>query len=144
MHDFATPETWLAHRVSYGETDAMKVVYYAEYFHYFERARNEYIRERGMSYAEVEQAGLFLPVREAQCRYRRPAHYDELIWIRTGISEWGRASLRFLYEIWDEDKTHLLVTGMTQQACVNAQGKPVASSTLLHLMKATPPRQDRY
>ena len=113
MHDFATPETWLAHRVSYGETDAMKVVYYAEY------------------------------LREAQCRYRRPAHYDELIWIRTGISEWGRASLRFLYEIWDEDKTHLLVTGMTQQACVNAQGKPVAAATLLHLMKEAPPRQDR-
>lgn len=73
MHDFPTPETWFPHRVSYGETDCMGVLYYAEYLHIFERARSAFIRERGMSYADVEKRGIILPVREAQCRYRSPA-----------------------------------------------------------------------
>ena len=116
----------MPHRVSYGETDTMGVLYYAEYLHLFERARGEYIRRCGMSYAEVEKRGLILPVREAQCRYRSPAHYDDLLLVRTGISEWTRASMRFVYEIWNEDKTRLLATGMTQHALVNKEGRPIA------------------
>lgn len=125
MSAFPTPDVWLAHRVSYGETDTMGLVYYAEYLHFFERSRSEYIRTLGMSYAEVEKRGLLLPVREAQCRYRSPARFDDLIWIHAGISEWGRASLTFTYEIFDEARTRLLVTGMTQHACINPQGRPI-------------------
>ena len=56
VHDqFPTPDIWMPHRVSYGETDTMGVLYYAEYLHLFERARSEYIRRCGMSYAEVEK-----------------------------------------------------------------------------------------
>ncbi|MDE6735114.1 MAG: acyl-CoA thioesterase [Desulfovibrio sp.] len=125
MPDFPVPETWFPHRVSYGETDCMGVLYYAEYLHIFERARSAYIRERGMSYADVEKKGVILPVREAECRYRSPARYDELVLVRTGVSEWGRASLRFVYEMWNEDKTRLLATGMTQHALVDATGRPI-------------------
>lgn len=103
----------------------MGVLYYAEYLHIFERARSAYIRERGMSYADVEKKGVILPVREAGCRYRSPARYDELVLVRTGVSEWGRASLRFVYEMWNEDKTRLLATGMTQHALVDAAGHPI-------------------
>lgn len=126
MHEFPTPDIWLAHRVSYGETDTMGVLYYAEYLHLFERARSEYIRAHGMSYGEVEERGIILPVREAHCRYRSPARYDDLVWIRTGIVEWGRASLRFVYELWNEDKTRLLASGMTQHAVINREGRPMA------------------
>lgn len=125
MHDFPVPYTWLAHRVSYGETDGMGILYHAEYLHLFERSRNEFIRERGMSYADVERRGIFLPVREAQCRYRRSARYDDLVWVRVGIQEWGRASLRFVYDLRNEDKRFLLAEGMTQHAVVGAEGKPV-------------------
>lgn len=123
---FPLPEAWLAHRVSYGETDTMGVVYYAEYLHFFERARNEFIRERGQTYRHCEELGLFLPVREASCRYRFPARYDDLIWIRVGISEWGRASMNFIYELYDEQRAKILATGFTQHACVNSAGKPIA------------------
>lgn len=125
MHEFPTPETWLAHRVSYGETDCMGVMYYAEYLHLFERGRSEFIRERGISYAEVEKKGVIIPVREVECHYRSPCRYDDLVWIRIGVSEIGRASFRFLYQIWNEDKTRLLAEGMTQHALVNDQGKPI-------------------
>lgn len=122
---FPTPSCWLSHRVSYGETDAMGVVYYANYLHLFERGRSELIRALGFSYSVVEDRGFFLPVREASCRYLAPARYDEIINIHTGLAEQSRASLTFVYEIVSENKTKVLARGSTQHAVVNSQGKPV-------------------
>ncbi len=116
---FPTPDFWLKHHVSYGETDAMGVVYYGQYLHFFERSRSNYTRELGMSYAEIERRGLILPVREAHCRYRASARYDDLIWIRCAIGEWSRASMTFVYEIYDEPREKILATGYTQHACVD-------------------------
>jgi acyl-CoA thioester hydrolase len=117
---------WLTHRVSYGETDAMGVMYYAEYLHLFERGRSEWIRAHGHSYAAIEARGIYLPVREAQCRYRAPARYDELIWLETWLDAQSRASLTFAYRLMDEAKARLLAQGSTQHAVVDSRGKPVA------------------
>ncbi|MDC0335398.1 acyl-CoA thioesterase [Pseudodesulfovibrio sp.] len=125
LAEFPASDSWYRHFVSYGETDTMGVLYYAEYLHVYERARSLYIRERGMSYAEVEQRGIILPVREAQCRYRTPIRFDDEIKVRVGINEWKRASMRFIYEVWNKDKTVLHATGMTEHAAVNHDGKPV-------------------
>ena len=122
---FPSRDAWLHHRVSYGETDAMGVVYYAEYFHLFERGRSLLIREAGMSYADVEARGIYLPVREASCRYRVPARYDNEIWIRVGIDEWKRASVRFVYEVRNAERSTLMASGHTEHACTNAEGRPV-------------------
>lgn len=124
--EFPAPDAWLAHRVSYGETDAMGVLYYAEYIHIFERARGEFGHVCGCSYKEIEERGIILPVREVQCRYRSPARYDDLIQVHVGISEWGKASVRFVYALYDETRQKLLAEGMTQHALVNHTGKPVA------------------
>ncbi len=126
MKDFPQNDCWLTHRVSYGETDCMQVLYYAEYLHLFERSRSEFIRAQGMSYAEVEERGIFLPVREASCRYRSPAKYDDLVHIHVGIAKWGRASIHFVYELYNEDKSKILAEGSTEHAVVDAQGKPCA------------------
>lgn len=123
--EFPTPNSWLSHSVSYGETDAMGVVYYAEYLHFFERSRSLFIRERGMSYAEVEKRGIYLPVREASCRYRIPAHYDDQLSIQVGISEWKRASIKFIYDIYKDTPSQLVASGFTEHACVNNEGRPV-------------------
>ena len=122
---FPKPSCWHTHRVSYGETDAMGVVYYANYLHLFERGRSELIRNLGLSYSVVEERGIFLPVREASCRYLAPARYDDVIHIRTGLAGQSRASLNFVYEITDEKREHVLTRGTTQHAVVNAQGRPV-------------------
>lgn len=103
----------------------MQVLYYAEYLHLFERARSQYIRDMGMSYAEVEERGIFLPVREANSRYRCPIRYDDEIVVRTGICEWKRVSMRFQYEVWSADRKTLHATGFTEHACVNSEGRPV-------------------
>ena len=116
--EFPARDSWYSHYISYGETDAMGVVYHAEYLHLF-------TRETGLGYREAEARGIMLPVREAQVRYRSPIRYDEHIFVHVGISNWGRASVEFVYEIWNEDRTVLHATGTTGHACVNHDGKPV-------------------
>ena len=128
MADFPTPEARFRFFVSYGETDCMRVAYYGEYFHWFEQARSQFIRERGMSYREVEERGVLLPVRQASCRYIRPLRYDDPAEIRCGIGQWGRASMTFVYEVLgpaDEQGRTLIATGSTEHACINASGRPV-------------------
>ena len=104
----------------------MGYLYYAEYLHLFERARGDFIRSRGMSYASIEQQGIMLPVREARCRYRKPAHYDDVLRIRIDISELRRASLTFVYAVYDIEGKTLHAEGMTQHACAAVgDGRPV-------------------
>ncbi len=126
--NFPSPETWWSHIVSYGETDGMKVVYYGNYLHWFEQARSHFLRELGHSYLEIEQKGLMLPVVEAYVKYLRPARYEDRIKVRTGIGDWGRASLTFNYEIYlypPREQDQILITnGWTKHACVNLKGRP--------------------
>lgn len=124
--EFPEPCVWFAHRVSYGETDAMSVLYYAEYLHIFERSRNELSRVCQCSYKYIEENGIMLPVVEAHCRYRSPARYDDLIQVQVAITEWKRASVRFSYAVYDEERKKLLAEGMTLHAIATLQGKPVA------------------
>lgn len=123
--DFPEIDHWFEHRVSYGETDAMGVVYHAEYIHIFERSRGSFSREKGLSYSKMEGLGLMLPVVEVHCEYKHPARYDDLLYVRVGISEWKRASLRFSYELYDETKTKLLTIANTFHACTNKEGRPI-------------------
>lgn len=130
-----TPDVWWSHFVSYGETDAMGVVYYGNYLHWFEQARNNFIRAFGCSYSQIEEKGIFLPVREAFCRYRHPAKFDQKISIRTRISKWGRASLTFDYQIYNQiNESQIITSGYTLHACTNSQGKPVAVPEWLRQM----------
>src|SRR5687767_5823603 len=78
----------MAVRVRYAETDQMGIVYYANYFVWFELGRTELLRQRGYTYREVEeQDGCFIVVAEARCAYRSPARYDDLITIRTHVMD---------------------------------------------------------
>lgn len=123
--EFPPPCAWLAHRVSYGETDAMGVLYHSEYIHIFERSRGELSRAYNCPYKTIEAKGLMLPVVEVHCRYRSPARYDDLIEVNVRISEWKRASVRFEYAVYDTLRAKILAEGMTLHACTNTEGRPV-------------------
>jgi acyl-CoA thioester hydrolase len=112
-------------RVIYGDTDQMGVVYYANYFRYFELSRGEYFRAHGGDYKEVEKRGLMLPVVEASCSYIASARYDDVLIVKASVSEMKRASMRFAYEVRREGDGAILVTGQTRHACVNKEGRPV-------------------
>jgi acyl-CoA thioester hydrolase len=72
-------------RVRYAETDRMDVVYYGNYAMYFEIGRVEAIRHLGVSYKDIEEMGIILPVVELNIKYLRPAKYDDLITIKSQI-----------------------------------------------------------
>ena len=98
-------------RVRYAETDQMGVVYHSNYFQYFEVARAESIRDLGFTYADMEKMGVIMPVIEVQCRYLRPALYDELLTIKVILKELPvHHKIEFHQEVYNE-KTELLATG---------------------------------
>lgn len=114
------------YRVIYGDTDQMGVVYYGNYLRYFEAGRNEYLREKGARYRDIErELEIHLPVVEASVRYRHPAKYDDLLRIETEVTEVRRASLRFAYRIVREEDERLLAEGETIHACVDLEHRPV-------------------
>ena len=109
-------------RVRYAETDRMGVVYYANYFVWFEIGRTDWLRDTGQSYREMEVDGVQLPVIEAHCEYRRPAKYDDDLEIRTRATLLTPVRIRFDYEIVRGDEA--LVTGHTIHAALDPRGRP--------------------
>lgn len=79
-------------RIYYEDTDAGGVVYHANYLRYFERARTEYLRDRGLSVSELAAQGHILPVVRLEIDYRAPAVYDDLLRIETKVFEVGKTS----------------------------------------------------
>ena len=114
-------------RVRYAETDKMGVVYYANYFIYFEIGRVDYMRQRGVNYREMElQDDSFIVVAECKCRYRRPARYDDPLRIRTRVLSVKRRTIQFGYEILHDESGELLATGETIHVVCDSNGRPKA------------------
>lgn len=116
------------YRVIYGDTDQMGVVYYANYLALFERGRCEYMRERAFDYAALEREGFFLPVVEANVKYRAPAKFDDLLVIESDITAASRITATFGYRILraatDQHTEALLCEGTTVHACISRAGRP--------------------
>ena len=119
MQPFATE-----YRVIYGDTDPFDVVYYANYFDFFERGRTELFRELGLTYRDVSHNGIYLPVSETYCKFKSSATYDDLLVIETTVGFMKRVSIRFDYKIYRKEPSTLLVEGYTVHAFVNKDGKP--------------------
>jgi acyl-CoA thioester hydrolase len=98
-------------RVRYAETDQMAVVYYANYINWFEVGRTEMLRQLGLTYREMEEDGMVLPVVEVKCRYKHPARYDDEITIRTWVVQLRASFLRFQYEVVRKSDERLLAEG---------------------------------
>lgn len=108
-------------RVPYAHVDQMGVIYYANYFIYFEMARSELLRESGIPYPEMEKNGILLPVVEAFCKYKKPGHYDELLDIFSRCSLENNLRLFIEYEVKREN--NLLASGFTKHVCMSPDGK---------------------
>ncbi|MDU9050337.1 MAG: thioesterase family protein [Candidatus Electrothrix sp. Rat3] len=115
------------YRVIYGDTDSGGVMYNANYLRLMEIGRTELMRNWALSYSEMEQEGIILPVTESYLRYKAPARYDDLITIATSLAEVKLVSCRFhcMISRWEEERKRdqLLVKGFTNHACINRQGK---------------------
>ena len=109
-------------RVRYADTDRMGIVYYGTYPVYFEVARSEYMREKGLPYKNLEEMGYHLVVAGMEVKYLSPAVYDDLLLIRTSVSDVQSRGVTFNYAIL-KDATNIVV-GKTRHICVTADRKP--------------------
>lgn len=125
-------------RVRYAETDQMGVVYHGNFFQYFEVARAESIRDLGITYADMERMGVIMPVIEVQCRYLKPARYDDLLTIKLILKELPPGhKVEFFHEVYNE-KEELLATGSVLLYFMEANGMKRTSMPPLLREKLTP------
>jgi acyl-CoA thioester hydrolase len=113
-------------RVRYAETDQMGVVYHANYLVWCEVGRTDFIRARGMSYADIERAGVGLAVSELSARFHAAARYDDLIRVRTTMADIRSRSITFDYVITKATTGERLVTARTALVSIDRAGKLVA------------------
>lgn len=122
MNNNVKPRVFVHHiRVPYADVDQMGFVYYANYLVYFEMARAVLMREAGLPYGDLEKQGVMLPVIEAHCNYMNPAHFDDLIEVRTVCNEIKGTRISLQYEVFRE--TCPIVTGHTVHVCMSPSGK---------------------
>jgi len=104
----------------------MGVAYHANYLRWFEMGRSALLREIGFPYSELEKIPIWLPLAQAHCDYKKPAHYDEILEIVTHISEMGHVSIVLSYDIVRKTDGELLVAGYTRHGITNDKLKPVS------------------
>jgi len=114
----------ISFRVRYAETDRMGLLHHANYLVYFEMGRTELLRQRGISYRDIEDSGHLLVVIEVGCKFKRPAYYDDLLTLRTTVERVTHVKIVHRYEVFRDGV--LLAEGHSTLACVDRDGKPQA------------------
>jgi acyl-CoA thioester hydrolase len=120
------PDAWFETpvRVRYAETDKMGVVYYGNYFTWFEIGRTDVCRQCGFSYRDMEvERDAYLMVVNASCRYRRPARYDDDLIVRTRLAAFARRTMTFEYQVVSRDGRELLAEGATSHVVTTSDGR---------------------
>jgi acyl-CoA thioester hydrolase len=112
-------------RVRYADTDRWGTVYHSNFFVWFEVGRVELMRSLGFSYKDMEEKDdSHTVVVEVKCTYEKPAHYDDLIRVRTWVAESRTRTVRFAYEVFNDETGERLATGETLHVICDGNGKP--------------------
>lgn len=115
-------------RVRYGETDQMGYMYYGNYAQFYEVGRVEMLRSLGMTYRSMEQSGIMMPVLELNCKFIKPALYDEQITVKVIVEKMPGIRMHFRYELFNE-KNELINLGETTLVFVDmTKNKPCMPS----------------
>ncbi|MBQ0787495.1 MAG: acyl-CoA thioesterase, partial [Oceanihabitans sp.] len=109
-------------RIRYGETDQMGVVHHGNYVLYLEMGRTEWLRTFGISYSQMEREGVMLPVISMALNYKKSAHYDAIIKVKTQLRKTPSVKIEFEYEITNE-AGEILVQANTVLAFINMKTK---------------------
>ena len=113
-------------RVRYAETDQMGYVYYGNYATYYEVGRVALMKSIGMSYKELEDSGIMMPVLDYKIKYYKPAFYDDELTLVTYLKQLPKARITFNYEMFNL-KGEKINEGETTLVFVNESGRPVAA-----------------
>lgn len=113
-------------RVRYAETDKMGYVYHGNYAQYFEVGRVEFLRHIGFSYKELEDSGVMMPLVEMNIKFKRPAQYDDLLTIKSSITDINEKRMFFKQQVYN-DKGKMLTEGNIELAFIHSDTKrPIA------------------
>jgi acyl-CoA thioester hydrolase len=107
-------------RVRYSETDAMGFLHHGNYFSLFEMGRTELLRSRGGNYRRMEEEGLFMVVVSIECKYRKPARYDDVLTLKTRVARLTPAKIEHEYRLYRDGQ--LLTEARSVLACVDRTG----------------------
>ena len=124
-------------RVPYGDVDRMGFLYHSHYVELFDMGRTELMRSIGLPNAEIEADGVMLPVLKVEVNYRNPAYYDDLLTIRTTLSEMPGVKIRFDYEVFRENGDRI-TTGSVTLAFMHADTKTACRPPQRLLEKLAP------
>ncbi len=111
-------------RVRYAETDRMGLLHHGNYLIYFEQGRTELLRSCGLSYKDLEDQGYLLVLTKIEVKYRWPAHYDDVLTLKTIVTRTTAVRIDHRYELYCEGR--LLAEGASTLACVDRNGRPQA------------------
>ncbi len=117
-------------KVQYYETDRMGIAHHANYIHWMEEARIDFMDQLGYSYAEMEEHGVFSPVRSLGCEFKQPCTFNDQIQITVSIASFNGARLVLRYEAKKDDL--IIFTASSEHAFVDAKGQ------ILRLKRAVP------
>ena len=124
-------------RVRYGETDKMGYCYYGVYAQYFEIGRTELMRSFGLTYKEIEDVGIMLPVLTLNVKYIKPAFYDDELIIKTFLTRLPSVRIEFLYEIYNQNNK-LLNTGDTTLVFIHSNSRKPLKAPEAFIKALTP------
>ena len=110
-------------KIYYEDTDCGGVVYYANYFKYFERARTEFLEIHGLSVSRLHQRGMVFVVTETNATYKSPARYGEVLVIDTAVSAPRKSVLRFSHSIRERHSHRMIVEGTASLVMTNREGR---------------------
>lgn len=111
--------------VRYAETDMMGIVHHSRYYPWFEVARTEFIKHSGMSYSEMENMGVMMPLTETGCKYFYGLRYEDEVIIKCRLSKLSIVRCRFDYEVYRLPEMKLMSKGHTGHGFVNKEFKPI-------------------
>lgn len=112
--------------VRYAETDQMGIVHHSNYPIWFEAGRTEFVKKLGISYSEIEERGILLPLIELKCSYKGYAKYEDKIVVKTCIKEMTQTKVIFYYEVYKKGLSDPITTGETVHVWTNKDIKPVS------------------
>ena len=109
----------------YAETDQMGIIHHSVYPVWYEAARTDFIKQAGMTYSEMEQAGVMLPLLELGCTYKSSAYYEDELTICTRVTKLTPTRIEFGYEVYRNGEEKPINFGFTKHAWTTTSLKPI-------------------
>ncbi len=123
--DSDTSKPVITFRVRYSETDKMGIAHHSSYVLWLEMGRVEWLRLKGLSYRELDDGGVSLPVSKLEVNYKVPADFDDELDLYTDLIEAKSRRFIFMYKLVRKEDNAVLVTGQTVHIPINREGQVI-------------------